>query len=167
MTSWPAVSGGVRQERSKLSVWSAQRLNDLTVGRDNRNRFIVSALNCATVAEDVEWRRLGLAAFRPLGKRLFTSAQISDRNAASFASAPRERAAARLPNSYQRASDWLLQGYAAGMSDDPPRPKPEPPPKSGSVVSIADRNQELRHEAARRLAERHNASLRPLPDATA
>ena len=149
----------------QMPKWSSEPLT--TVAGLPAALATVFILDGATVAEDVEWRRLGLAAFRPLGKRLFTSAQISDRNAASFASAPRERAAARLPNSYQRASDWLLQGYAAGMSDDPPRPKPEPPPKSGSVVSIADRNQELRHEAARRLAERHNASLRPLPDATA
>ena len=48
------------------------------------------------------------------------------------------------------------------MADDSIRTtKPEPRAKSGSVISIADRNQELRHDAARRLAERHNAALRP------
>jgi hypothetical protein len=45
------------------------------------------------------------------------------------------------------------------MADDPPNP--EPPPQAGSVVSLADRDQDRRHEAARRLAERHNAALRP------
>jgi hypothetical protein len=53
------------------------------------------------------------------------------------------------------------------MADDSIRTtKPEPRAKSGSVISIADRNQELRHEAARRLAERHNAALRPPSEAT-
>ena len=48
-----------------------------------------------------------------------------------------------------------------GMSDDPLRTKPEPPQgEVGSIISLADRDQELRHEAARRLAQRHNASLR-------
>ena len=47
------------------------------------------------------------------------------------------------------------------MADDPRRIKPEPPQQAGSVISLADRNQELRHDAARRLAERHNAALRP------
>ena len=56
-----------------------------------------------------------------------------------------------------------------GMADDPIRTKPEPPQqaKSGSIISLADRDQQLRHEAARRLAERHNASLRPPSDVTA
>ena len=55
-----------------------------------------------------------------------------------------------------------------GMSDNTPaKPKPLQQAKLGSVVSLADRDQQLRHEAARRLAERHNAALRPLPDATA
>lgn len=50
-----------------------------------------------------------------------------------------------------------------GMSDDTPA-KPEPPrTKPGSVISLADHDQQLRHEAARRLAEKHNASLRPPP----
>ena len=55
------------------------------------------------------------------------------------------------------------------MADDPIRTKPEPPQqaKSGSVISMADRDQQLRHEAARRLAERHNAALRPPSDVTA
>ena len=48
-----------------------------------------------------------------------------------------------------------------GMSDDPIGTKPQPLPKPGSVISLADRDQERRHEAARRLAERHNAALRP------
>jgi hypothetical protein len=39
--------------------------------------------------------------------------------------------------------------------------KPQPPQQDGSVVSLADRDQRLRHEAAQRLAERHNAALRP------
>ena len=51
------------------------------------------------------------------------------------------------------------------MVDDPIGPKPEPPEQAGSVIALADRDQERRHEAARRLAERHNAALRP--DATA
>jgi len=48
-----------------------------------------------------------------------------------------------------------------GMSDATPA-KPEPPQhaKPGSVVSLADRDQQLRHAAARRLAKRHNAALR-------
>ena len=45
--------------------------------------------------------------------------------------------------------------------------KPQPPQQDGSVVSLADRDQRLRHEAARRLAERHNAAVRPPSDATA
>jgi hypothetical protein len=55
-----------------------------------------------------------------------------------------------------------------GMSDATPV-KPEPPQQAcpGSVISIADRDQERRHEAARRLAVRHNAALRLPPDATA
>ena len=48
--------------------------------------------------------------------------------------------------------------------EEPAKPGPEPEQaKPKSVVSIAERNQELRHEAARRLAARHNASLRPPP----
>ena len=47
------------------------------------------------------------------------------------------------------------------MDDDPSRIKPEPPQQAGGVISMADRDQERRHEAARRLAERHNAALRP------
>ena len=51
-----------------------------------------------------------------------------------------------------------------GMSDEEPaKPRPPVEAKPNSVVSIADRNQERRHEAARRLAEKHNASLRPPP----
>jgi hypothetical protein len=46
------------------------------------------------------------------------------------------------------------------MADDPLRTKPEPPQQAGGVVRIADRDQERWHEAARRLAERHNAALR-------
>jgi hypothetical protein len=53
------------------------------------------------------------------------------------------------------------------MADDPRRTKPEPPQQAGSVISMADRDQERRHEAARRLAEKHNAAVRPPPDATA
>jgi hypothetical protein len=51
-----------------------------------------------------------------------------------------------------------------GMSDEEPA-KPGPPveAKPNSIVSIADRNQERRQEAARRLAARHNASLRRPP----
>ena len=43
-----------------------------------------------------------------------------------------------------------------GMADDPIRTKPEPPQqaKSGGIISLADRDQDLRHEAARRLAKR-------------
>jgi hypothetical protein len=52
------------------------------------------------------------------------------------------------------------------MSDDPLRTKPEPPQQAGSVISLADRDQERRHEAARRLAEKHNAALRPPCEAT-
>ena len=51
----------------------------------------------------------------------------------------------------------------AGMSDATPA-KPEPPTeqaKPGGVISLADRDEERRHEAARRLAEKHNAALRP------
>jgi hypothetical protein len=47
------------------------------------------------------------------------------------------------------------------MSDDPLRAKPKPPQQAGGIISLADRDQERRHEAARRLAERHNAALRP------
>ena len=55
-----------------------------------------------------------------------------------------------------------------GMSDaTPAKPKQPQQAKPGSVVSLADRDQQLRHEAARRLAERHNAALHALPDATA
>ena len=51
------------------------------------------------------------------------------------------------------------------MSDDPFRSKSQPEPQQvGSVVSLADRDQERRHEAARRLAERHNAALHPPPN---
>jgi hypothetical protein len=50
------------------------------------------------------------------------------------------------------------------MADDPLRTKLEPPQQAGSVVSLADRDQERRHAAAQRLAERHNASLRPPPN---
>ena len=54
------------------------------------------------------------------------------------------------------------------MANDPIGTKPKPEhAKPGSIISLADRDQELRHEAARRLAERHNAALRPPPDATA
>ena len=55
-----------------------------------------------------------------------------------------------------------------GMADDPIRTKPEPPQqaKSGGIISLADRDQDLRHEAARRLAEKHNAGLRPQGPAT-
>lgn len=67
--------------------------------------------------------------------------------------------------SHQRASYGLLQGYAVTMADGPIGTKPEPRQQAGSVISIADR--ERRHEAARRLAERHNANLRPPPGATA
>ena len=42
--------------------------------------------------------------------------------------------------------------------------KLERPQQAGSVVSMADRSQARRHEAARRLAERHNAALRPPPN---
>ena len=58
-------------------------------------------------------------------------------------------------------------GMLPDMSDDPIRTKPEPPQQAGSATSAADRDQQLRHEAARRLAERHNASLRPPSDVTA
>jgi hypothetical protein len=52
------------------------------------------------------------------------------------------------------------------MADDPPKPKL--PPQAGRVISLADRDQERRHQAARRLAERHNAALRPqAPEGTA
>ena len=53
------------------------------------------------------------------------------------------------------------QGYAVAMNDDPIGTKPEPRTKPGSIISLADRDQERRHAAARRLADRHNASLRP------
>ena len=47
------------------------------------------------------------------------------------------------------------------MSDDTTtKPRPLEQSKRGIVISIADRDQERRHEAARRLAEKHNASLR-------
>lgn len=50
------------------------------------------------------------------------------------------------------------------MSDTSTKPRPEPEQgKRSSVVSIADRHQERRQEAARRLAEKHNAALRPPP----
>jgi hypothetical protein len=46
------------------------------------------------------------------------------------------------------------------MADDPP--KPEPPPQADRVISLEPRrDQECRRAAARRLAERHNAALRP------
>jgi hypothetical protein len=49
------------------------------------------------------------------------------------------------------------------MSDESPaKPRPPVEAKRNTVVSIADRNQEWRHEAARRLAEKHNAFLRQL-----
>jgi hypothetical protein len=47
------------------------------------------------------------------------------------------------------------------MSDDPPQTKSNPPLQASRVISLADRDQERRHEAARRLAEKHNAALRP------
>jgi hypothetical protein len=60
------------------------------------------------------------------------------------------------------------------MADDPNqtqehftsvrKTKPEPPQQDGSVISMADRDQERRHAAARRLAERHNAALRQAPE---
>jgi hypothetical protein len=62
---------------------------------------------------------------------------------------------------HQRPSYWPQQGYPVAMADDLLRPKPEPQQQAGSVISLTDRDQERRHEAARRLAERHNAALRP------
>ena len=71
-------------------------------------------------------------------------------------------------NSHRRPSYGLQRVYAVAMNDDPIGTKPEPRTTSGSVISLADRDQERRHEAARRLAEKHNASLRlQAPDATA
>jgi hypothetical protein len=66
-------------------------------------------------------------------------------------------------NSHQRASYGPPRGYAAAMTDHPLRPKPKPPQQAGSVISLADRDQERRHEAARRLAEKHNAGPAPPP----
>jgi hypothetical protein len=51
------------------------------------------------------------------------------------------------------------------MPDDPP-PIEKPPPKSGDVRSLIRTNEEQRHEAARKLAERHNAGLRASRDGT-
>jgi hypothetical protein len=51
------------------------------------------------------------------------------------------------------------------MPDDPP-PIEKPPPKSGDVRSLIRANEEQRHEAARKLAERHNAGLRASRDGT-
>jgi hypothetical protein len=55
--------------------------------------------------------------------------------------------------------------YAEVMPDDPP-PIEKPPPKSGDVRSLIRANEEQRHEAARKLAERHNAGLRASRDGT-
>ena len=53
----------------------------------------------------------------------------------------------------------LLYGHSVVMlldtSDDSLRTKPEPQQQTGRVIALADRDQQLRHEAARRLAERH------------
>jgi hypothetical protein len=50
------------------------------------------------------------------------------------------------------------------MSHDSPPYDNLPPhvvqPKPGAVSNIIRRNEQQRHEAARRLAERHNAALR-------
>jgi hypothetical protein len=69
----------------------------------------------------------------------------------------------RLPQSMMvRAIPERSQRRESPMADDPLRTKPEPPPpQAGSIISLADRDRERRHAAARRLAERHNAALRP------
>ena len=57
---------------------------------------------------------------------------------------------------------WTALAYATVMPDDaPPNDKPPPVVQPETVPSIIrDKNEEQRHEAARKLAERHNAGLR-------
>jgi len=57
---------------------------------------------------------------------------------------------------------WLMLSL---MPDDSP-PIEKPPPKSGDPRSLIQTNEEQRHEAARKLAERHNAGLRASRDGT-
>jgi hypothetical protein len=58
--------------------------------------------------------------------------------------------------------DDLLRAKLAPISAQPPTTDLVTPPQQvSSVVSLADHDRERRHAAARRLAERHNAALRP------